>query len=440
MRCAPPTLRAVLSMLGFPGGDARERRDSLARLQARMGEATPPSLVTARLGEPLDLAPFARRARSAKLSFEDGSRQELGLGEGPEGRRRLPGSIGPDTIAWKSATGADARRRAVALHHDRGCRAWRAHLSGSRRRSMVCGARATAGQAIWAPFRRSRLLPQRTARMRSALSPLHALFSAMPERFGPYSPSSRLFHNPLHADPAMIFGAERVRAAAEEAGLRGEMAKLESLDLVDWPRAARAKLALFRTLFESFERVELESPHPGALAADFKGFVTDGGEHLAGHARFEALHAARLAADRDASNWREWPALGAIPKAPRSRISSKPIPVRSRSMSSCNGSLTARSPLRRAPARAPGCASASSPISPSAWTVRAAMPGAGSATSWSARASAHRRTTTTPTVRIGDSRLSRRTRSSRAVSIPILRPCVPCCGTPAACASTMSWG
>ena len=305
---APPTLRAVLSMLGFPGGNARECRDSLARLQARMGEATPPSLVTARLGEPLDLAPFARRARSAKLSFEDGSRQELGLGEGPDGRRRLPGIDRPGyhrlEIGDRELTLAVAPSRCITIEDvARGERIYgiAAQVYGLRRTGDGGTGDLGAVQAL-----------ATSAAKQGAdalvLSPLHALFSAMPERFGPYSPSSRLFHNPLHADPAMIFGAERVRAAAEEAGLRGEMAKLESRDLVDWPRAARAKLALFRTLFESFERVELESPHPGVLAADFKGFITDGGEHLAGHARFEALHAARLAADRDASNWRAWPA------------------------------------------------------------------------------------------------------------------------------------
>jgi len=88
---APQTLRALLSLLGFPCGSASERRDSSARLEGRVREAAPPSLLTARLQEPLDLTGFARQARRAKLSFEDGSRQELMLGDGPEGRRLLPG-------------------------------------------------------------------------------------------------------------------------------------------------------------------------------------------------------------------------------------------------------------------------------------------------------------------------------------------------------------
>ena len=45
-----------------------------------------------------------------------------------------------------------------------------------------------------------------------ALSPTHSLFAADPAHYGPYSPSSRLFLNPLYADPATVFGAERVAA------------------------------------------------------------------------------------------------------------------------------------------------------------------------------------------------------------------------------------
>ena len=43
-----------------------------------------------------------------------------------------------------------------------------------------------------------------------ALSPMHALFGADPSRFGPYSPSTRLFLNPLHASAALVFGEAHV--------------------------------------------------------------------------------------------------------------------------------------------------------------------------------------------------------------------------------------
>ena len=46
-----------------------------------------------------------------------------------------------------------------------------------------------------------------------ALSPTHALFAADPNHFSPYSPSNRIFYNPLHADAATIFGDARVAKA-----------------------------------------------------------------------------------------------------------------------------------------------------------------------------------------------------------------------------------
>ncbi len=101
------------------------------------------------------------------------------------------------------------------------------------------------------------------------LSPAHALFPSAPERYGPYSPSSRLFLNPLLADPAAVFGTDRVQAAGgSEPGL------------IDWPRASAAKFAVLRHLFDT-----LTDP---TLLADFDAFVVEGGERLAGHARFEA--------------------------------------------------------------------------------------------------------------------------------------------------------
>src|SRR5690606_41236815 len=39
-----------------------------------------------------------------------------------------------------------------------------------------------------------------------ALSPVHAMFSALPEHYSPYSPSSRLFFNVLHASAGCIMG------------------------------------------------------------------------------------------------------------------------------------------------------------------------------------------------------------------------------------------
>ena len=84
------------------------------------------------------------------------------------------------------------------------------------------------------------------------LSPMHALFTADPHRFAPYSPSSRLFLNPLHAAPALLFGAEHVARAVQDVGLSEAFARLEGKTLIDWPASAAAKLGLLRALFDLF--------------------------------------------------------------------------------------------------------------------------------------------------------------------------------------------
>ena len=121
---------------------------------------------------------------------------------------------------------------------------------------------------------------------------MHALFTADPARFAPYSPSSRLFLNPLHAAPALVFGDAQVAQAMRDVGLADDFARCEAQPLIDWPAAAGAKLRLLRALFERF----VDGPDAeAALGADFASFRADGGELLQQHARFEALHADRAA-------------------------------------------------------------------------------------------------------------------------------------------------
>ncbi|MBV9568356.1 MAG: 4-alpha-glucanotransferase, partial [Hyphomicrobiales bacterium] len=303
---APQTLRALLTVLGFPCAGAGELQDSAERLARSTGDAATPSLVTARLGEPLILPASVRKARRARLTFEDGTRRNIELGEASCGRKLLPQIDRPGyhrlEIGDMEVTLAVAPPLCFTIEDV---------APGERifgLAAQVYGLRR-AGDGGTGDMGGVRALALAAARRDAdalALSPLHALFSADPRRFGPYSPSSRLFLNPLHADPSMIFGSERVGAAVEEAGLKDELTELEKLELIDWPHAARAKMSLYRALFESFERTELAGRRPGSLGADFLRFVQEGGELLAGHARFEALHAARLAADREAWSWREW--------------------------------------------------------------------------------------------------------------------------------------
>jgi 4-alpha-glucanotransferase len=132
-----------------------------------------------------------------------------------------------------------------------------------------------------------------------ALSPTHSLFPADTSHYAPYSPSSRLFLNPLYADPAIVLGAERVAAA------RGDVAQSQDA-LIDWPAAARAKYALLRRLYDDFVASDLDRPD-STLAADFRAFEREGGDRLQEHALFEVLHHHWFSTKRS-WNWREWPA------------------------------------------------------------------------------------------------------------------------------------
>jgi 4-alpha-glucanotransferase len=131
-----------------------------------------------------------------------------------------------------------------------------------------------------------------------ALSPAHSLFPADPAHYAPYSPSSRLFLNPLYADPAMVFGPERVAKA------RGDASPPEGA-LINWPEGARRKYLLLRQLYEDFNARELRCAD-NTLASDFRSFEREGGDRLREHALFEALHQHWFGTNRQWS-WSEWP-------------------------------------------------------------------------------------------------------------------------------------
>ena len=101
----PRTIRALLSMLGFPCGSASELRDSRARLEGRMVETATPSLVTARVGEPLVLPALTAGAKERQALLRGRRATRAHARTKPlKGASFCPGSTGPDIIAWKWVT------------------------------------------------------------------------------------------------------------------------------------------------------------------------------------------------------------------------------------------------------------------------------------------------------------------------------------------------
>jgi 4-alpha-glucanotransferase len=120
-----------------------------------------------------------------------------------------------------------------------------------------------------------------------AISPVHAQFSANPDRFSPYSPSNRAVLNVMHiAEPGPGGGGE----------------------LVDWPQAATAKLQLLRQAFQHF--------HDHAA---LEAFRRETGDRVTHHALFEAIQASLVPGNESAKDWRNWPEAYRHPDNPAVR-------------------------------------------------------------------------------------------------------------------------
>jgi 4-alpha-glucanotransferase len=306
-RVSLDTIRRILAALGLHC----ETADELAHSQSILNESRLPPLITATAGQAIDLPlmPAAAPPR-VRLIQEDGVSAVLDVRHVGQSVS-LPGvqAAGYHTleIGQTSVTLAVAPPRCMTIADIApGERMWglAAQIYGLRSPGD-CGIGDMAGvmdlARAAAPLRADAL----------ALSPIHALFSADPSHFSPYSPSSRLFYNPLHADASSLFGEARV-ANARSGSRPGER---EASLLIDWTESSRVKLSIFRRLFDDFSATDLGGGSVTDLAADFAKFRAARGPHLEAHALFEAVHAARLQADSRAWNWRDWPSEWRDPRS-----------------------------------------------------------------------------------------------------------------------------
>ncbi|WP_285421276.1 4-alpha-glucanotransferase [Pseudomonas sp. efr-133-TYG-23] len=303
----PDALRAVLKGLGHPADTDAEIEASLDELeQAQLSKHLPP-LLTVDSGESLDLARYFEPDTLCRVHLEQGETLELRL----DGNAVLPGVIALGyhqvQINDQTFTLAVAPTHCYSVAEAVDCqpaRAWgiSAQLYSLRRLNDGGFGDTLALEHL------ARAAAERGADA-LAISPMHAMFSADPQRYSPYSPSSRLFLNSLYASPACILGEREVCNAIEALGIADELHDLEQLDLIDWPAAAQAKQRLLRALYEDFRH----GHHP--QHADFLSFRQTGGEALENHCRFEAVQAMRAAAG-ESLDWRHWPAEWRTPQSP----------------------------------------------------------------------------------------------------------------------------
>ena len=282
---APPTLRAVLAALDLPAHSPGHVADSHARLEE--AHTTLPPLVTATVGDSVKLTCKPGRFL---LEHEDGRRFE-GTAEPSNGGALLPAILEPGyhrlTLGDAATTLAVAPRCGFTVADAvQGGRTW-----GLAVQLYALRRHGDAGIGDFAALAEFATSAARHGAQAVAISPVHAQFSADPDRFSPYSPSSRTALNVLHT---------AVDQGLADAGWQSAADALESEPLVDWPAAGRLRLTRLRALFEQAK----SDPKQMAALADFRA---QRGDVLGSHAIFEALHADLFGHDLALWHWRSWP-------------------------------------------------------------------------------------------------------------------------------------
>ncbi len=135
------------------------------------------------------------------------------------------------------------------------------------------------------------------------VNPLHALFLDVPESASPYSPSSRLFLNPLYLDVTAIADFTESEAAR---GLANSSAVAQALDaarrsrFVSYAGVAAAKMAVLEELHRHFRATHAQAGDQRGRA--FLHFVGGGGAGLNRFATFQAL-----CESFGSHDWMRWP-------------------------------------------------------------------------------------------------------------------------------------
>lgn len=307
--------RTMLARLGWPAGDDEEVAASLARWQARRWpsafEQLPPMLI-ADQGQ-LTRIPVADGGGCAfAIRLESGETMDGHLDD--QGCLPAVQETGYHHLCFLTERGDDSVSRILAVapprcftlddiareHRHAQPSYWgvAVQLYGLRREGDAGIGDLQALDDLCA-------VVARAGADAVAISPLHASFAAHPERFSPYSPSSRLFYNVWHASPECVFDAETLARA--QAPFSEAMAQQASLELIDWPTSARLKLSMLERLFLHVQRDESALAWRSQLVA----FRRDGGGSLERHCLFEVLQAHAEHAD-----WRQWLEAWRDPRGP----------------------------------------------------------------------------------------------------------------------------
>ena len=305
------TLRHILISLGYPAENEGDVRNALSALDAGVNMQSAQShFVTARVNQPVALPVPAPPGTTVEVTYESGATRVVSSIDAFEGSLTLPPFDQPGYHSVHLPAGAftiaTAPERCISfLDLNDGRPGWGAAAQVySLRTQTDCGAGDFGGVAQ---------LARGAGRLGAdllAISPVHALFGAEPRHYSPYSPSTRLFYNPVYADPYLALPDALVREAAKSPTAAEALAAIDSGPLVDWPSAHRAKLALLAAVY----RALMASNDP--MRGEYEYFHAQASQTLRDHALFEALHAGHLKRAEPQWDWRQWAEGFRHPDAP----------------------------------------------------------------------------------------------------------------------------
>ncbi len=148
------------------------------------------------------------------------------------------------------------------------------------------------------------------------LNPLHALFQHDPRHASPYSPSSRLFLNPLYLDIEAIPDFSEctpARATVEDSVFQERLRALRATEHVGYDAVWGLKRTVLEKLYQHFRAHHIDRSTGRAKA--FAGYRSDRGSGLRMHALFEALQDHLYRQHPSAWGWLNWPAAYRDPRS-----------------------------------------------------------------------------------------------------------------------------
>lgn len=306
-------LRSLLAAMGFPCESEMQCRQSQASLAEERRLSALPPMLTGWCGEPIVIdALSGLHGHSYELTV-DGRIHGATFSSDRSEALALP----PIAVPGYHTLEVDGRQVTLALAPAR-CFELSDMSEGQQGASRFWGLAVQLyslrrqGDAGIGDFTALRMLAEAAGRRGAsalAISPVHAMPGSAINNFSPYSPSSRLFLNALHIDPATILDAASLEAlVADDLCASRLREELEKTSLIDWSSASHWRINIMRKLFERFRS-------EGHDSAAFNAFRREQGEALEDHARFEALRAYCAMQGLEAF-WPHWPAQYRHPRRP----------------------------------------------------------------------------------------------------------------------------